>query len=329
MKRQRGKKSSYTTSIPTSHWWQVSVLSLLGGIILLYPGHNVLINEVFSTQDKRPSNMLGIPPIHPYPINKTGIYPGEDVTASGVIVLDAESMVYMYKRNETMLLSPASTTKILTALVALDAYALDDVITVGRVENDGQVMDLVEGEKITVENLLYGALIHSGNDAAYALADAYPGGRNAFIQEMNRKARAIGLSGSTFTNPSGYDGDTHKVTPMDLSRLAVAALGNKTVMKMVAIPQITISDIYHSRFHKLSNVNQLLGKIPGVAGIKTGWTEDAGENLVTLVERGSKKVIFVVLHSKDRFGDTTKLIDWVYGNYHWVDVAGTVGSTAP
>ena len=99
--------------------------------------------------------------------------------------------------------------------------------------------------------------------------------------------------------------------------LAVVALTNPVIAKIVAIPQITISDVTHTYFHALKNVNQLLGKIPGVGGIKTGWTEEAGENLVTYVERNGHKVIFVVLHSKDRFGETAKLIDWVFGNFSW------------
>jgi len=86
---------------------------------------------------------------------------------------------------------------------------------------------------------------------------------------------------------------------------------------MVAIPAITISDVTHTYFHSLKNVNQLLGKVPGVSGIKTGWTENAGENLVTLVERNGRKIILVVLKSGDRFGETVKLIDWVFGNFEW------------
>lgn len=307
------------------------VLVVLFFLMFFSPGQNPLISMLLSTSSvSQTHGELLLPPIHPYPVNVTGVYPGEEISASGVIVLDAKSMVYLYKRNEGMHLSPASTTKIITALVALDAYDLDDVVKIINVENDGQVMGLVPGEKITVENLLYGALIHSGNDAAYALADFYPGGRGAFVAEMNRKAKGIGMTQSNFTNPAGYDGETHKVTPMDLSRLAVAALSHPTIMKMVAIPQITISDVTHSIYHKLTNVNQLLGKIPGVAGIKTGWTEEAGENLVTLVDRGGHKIIFVVLRSADRFGDTTKLIDWVFYNYRFVDVAGEIeGATYP
>ena len=89
---------------------------------------------------------------------------------------------------------------------------------------------------------------------------------------------------------------------------------------MVAIPEITVSDVTHTYFHKLSNVNELLGKIPGVAGIKTGWTEEAGQNLITLIERNGRRVIIVVLHSTDRFADTIKLINWTFANYRWEDV---------
>ncbi|MBI3955942.1 D-alanyl-D-alanine carboxypeptidase, partial [Candidatus Gottesmanbacteria bacterium] len=221
------------------------------------------------------------------------------------------------QRNSYEPFAPASTTKILTALVALDAYSLDDVLTVKTLMNNGQTMKLVSGERMTVENLLYGTLIQSGNDAAWALAENYPGGVSAFVAAMNEKAKALHLTQSRFTNPVGFDDPNHTMTPMDLARLATVALSHKTIAKMVAIPQITISDVTHTYFHNLTNVNQLLGKIPGVGGIKTGWTEGAGENLVTLVERGGRRVIIVVLKSKDRFTDTTKLIDWVFVNHRW------------
>ena len=134
---------------------------------------------------------------------------------------------------------------------------------------------------------------------------------------MNRKAKEIHLDHSNFTNPVGYDDPAHQMTAIDLSRLASVALSDKTIVKMVGIPAITIADVTHTYFHSLKNVNQLLGKIPGVSGIKTGWTENAGENLVTLVERNGRRVILVVLKSNDRFGETVKLIDWVFANLQW------------
>jgi len=274
-------------------------------------------------RQKTPEDNLGgkpevmFPTPAPYPVNASGIVPGGEVSAGGVIVLDVPSHMYLYKRNEDIKLSPASTTKLLTALVALDAYKPDDVITIKTNGSTGQVMGLVPGERITVENLLYGALIQSGNDAALALASEYPGGYDKFIEAMNVKAKSLFMVNSNFTNPAGYDNPEHKVTPLDLAMLALAAIENKTIAKMVAIPQITVSDVTHTYFHKLANVNQLVGKIPGVAGIKTGWTEQAGENLMTYVERDGRRVIFIVLHSRDRFGDTTKLISWVFDNFRW------------
>lgn len=255
----------------------------------------------------------------PYPENKTGVYPGYEISASGVVVFDVESGVTLYGRNSEVLLSPASTTKIMTALVAMEKYQLDDVVTIQTVANSGQVMGLIPGEKITVENLLYGALVQSGNDAAWALAEFYPGGVEQFVNAMNEKAKSLHLTNTHFTNPAGYDDPNHKTSAMDLTRLAAFALTNRTIAKIVGIPQITVSDIAHTRFHPLTNVNTLLGKIPGVAGIKTGWTEEAGENLVTLVERDGHRVITVVLKSRDRFADTERLINWIFAHYEWKD----------
>lgn len=253
----------------------------------------------------------------PYPVNTTGIYPGFEITAEGIVVYDPDSATTMYGRNTEVLLSPASTTKIMTALVALEYYDLDDVVTVATVANTGATMGLVPGEQITVENLLYGALIQSGNDAAWALAEHFDGGVEKFVEAMNEKAAALHLTGTRFTNPVGFDDPNHKTSAIDLARLGAYALANKIIAKIVAIPQITISDITHTSFHPLTNVNALLGKIPGVAGIKTGWTEEAGENLVTLVERDGRRIIVVVLKSRNRFADTEQLINWVFANYEW------------
>lgn len=311
-RKSSAKKPWWKTS-----WSKILYLVILAVFIALYPGQNVY---TLVSNDAKPLIRrlpFAVPTPAPYPANVTGVYPGTDITAAGVVILDVDSGVYLYKRNEEELLAPASTTKILTALVALDTYQLDDVVTVKTVVNDGQVMGLVSGERITVENLLYGMLIASGNDAAYALADHYEGGVEKFVVAMNEKANALYLTKSHFTNPVGYDNPDHKMSPMDLARLAGIALSNKTIAKMVAIPQITISDVTHTYFHPLKNINQLLGKIPGVGGIKTGWTEEAGENLVTLLDRGGHTLIFVVLKSRDRFSETAKLIDWVFANYQW------------
>jgi D-alanyl-D-alanine carboxypeptidase (penicillin-binding protein 5/6) len=301
----------------TRAWDKFLFLLIFGAFVLFSPGQNIYVTLASSGEPTLPSWPFPVPTPAPYPTNITGISPGSEVTATGIVVLDVDSGIYLYKRNENESLSPASTTKLLTALVALDKYNLDDVVTIRTLANDGQVMGLFLGEKITVENLLYGALIHSGNDAAWALADYYPGGELKFVEAMNAKAKELHLTHSNFTNPVGYDDPLHKMTPGDLAILGEAALNNKVIAKMVAIPAITISDETHTYFHPLRNVNELLGKIPGVAGIKTGWTEEAGENLITLIDRSGHRVIIVVLHSQDRFGDTESLINWVFANYQW------------
>lgn len=298
-------------------WHKILYLVILAGFFLWYPGQNRLLMIAPGTSSNAFTIPFPLPSIAPYPTNVTGVRPGDEVTAGGVVIEDVDSGVVLFQRNSYESFSPASTTKILTALVILDTFSLDDVMTVKTLQNNGASMKLVAGERITVENLLYGALIQSGNDAAWALAENYPGGVEAFVVAMNEKAKDLHLTHSHFTNPVGFDDPTHKMTPMDLARLAGVALSNKTIVKMVAIPQITISDVTHTYFHNLTNVNALLGKIPGVGGIKTGWTEEAGENLVTLVERGGHRIIIVVLKSKDRFTDTTKLIDWVFTNHRW------------
>jgi serine-type D-Ala-D-Ala carboxypeptidase (penicillin-binding protein 5/6) len=320
------KRAVFTQKAPwyKTRWDKIVYLVIFAFVILAMPGQNIYSAGELAENSVIKILPFTIPVPAQYPVNTTGAYPGSDVTATGIVVLDIDSDVYIYKRNADELLSPASTTKILTALVALDTYSLDDIVTVHTVMNDGQVIGLVPGERITVENLLFGALIHSGNDAAYTLAEHYPGGVEKFVAAMNKKAKELHLDHSNFTNPVGYDDPNHKMTPTDLARLGEVALDNKIIAKMVAIPQITISDVTHTYFHALKNVNELLGKIPGVGGIKTGWTEEAGENLMTLIDRGGHRVIIVVLKSQNRFSDTEKLINWVFSNYQWKDMSPTL-----
>ena len=205
----------------------------------------------------------------------------------------------------------------MTALVSFHTYKLTDVVTVHSPVSEGRIMDLYEGEQITVENLLYGTLIHSANDAAFALADFHPGGRAGFVNSMNQKAKELNLINTHFSDPAGFDNEKQYSTASDLAVLTLTALANDTIAHIVSIPTITISDANFVTFHKLSNVNELLGTMPGVAGVKTGWTENAKENLITLTKREGNEIIIVVLGSDDRFGETILLTDWTFNNYSW------------
>lgn len=240
-------------------------------------------------------------------------------SARAAIAIDLDSSVVLYGKDEHLPLWPASTTKLMTALVSLDEYNLDDVVTVSNPIQTGSTMGLTEGEQISVENLLYGMLIQSANDAAYALARYHRGGITAFLTLMNDKAKQIHLENTHFFDPAGFDNDKQYTTASDLARLSQMALREKLIARIVSIPNITIADDTFTHFHALKNVNQLLGTMPGVAGVKTGYTENAKENLVNLTKRDGHQILTVVLGSNDRFGDTRALTNWAFANFEWED----------
>lgn len=306
-------------------WWvhcreKIVFLFLLTLIFLITP-HKESQGVIPPFLDFPPiaKEQLPIPKPAPYPENVTGIYPDERISAYGIVVVDVPSGVVMYKKNDEELLAPASTTKLMTAMVALDLYRPEDIVVVKEASLSGQIMDLVVGERITVENLLYGLLIHSANDAAYVLAQHHPQGPKAFIDQMNTKARELSLSQTNFVNPAGFDDVDHNMTAKDLARLARFAMQYPLIAKIVAIPQITVSDADHTIYHPLRTTNLLIGKIPGISGIKTGFTQQAGENLITMIERNGQKVIIVALRSNDRFADTELLINWIFNNHQWTN----------
>jgi D-alanyl-D-alanine carboxypeptidase len=241
-------------------------------------------------------------------------------SAQGVIAVDLDSGVVLYEKNADAKLLPASTTKIMTALVALDSYTPETVLRVGRVKVDGQKMGLVMGEEISVRALLDGLLIYSANDAAEALAENYPGGREAFVAAMNAKAQALHLDHTSFFNPTGLDGNAHVSTARDMVRLSEFAMRNPTFTEIVATKEKVVTDQSGRIVHRLRNLNELLGK-DGVVGVKTGWTENARENLVTFVNRDNHRVLIALLGSQDRFGETEELINWLFANYLWQEVA--------
>lgn len=254
-----------------------------------------------------------------YPVNQTQANPPA-LTAQSVVIVDVDSKVPLFSKNPQQELRPASTTKIMTALVALESLPLDRVVTLKTVKKVGQTMGLEPGDQITIENLLYGTLVKSGNDAAHALAQVYPGGETAFVNRMNQKAQELGLTHTQFQNPSGLDQYQHYSTVRDLTVLAAEALKNPIFSQMVSIAGLTVTDLQGETVYELENVNELLASVPGVKGIKTGWTDLAGECLITYVERNNHRVVFSIMGSQDRFGETKLLINWVFSNFTWEKV---------
>jgi len=242
------------------------------------------------------------------------------VSAQSVMAVDLTSGVTLYEKDPNKALLPASTTKILTALVALDAYDINAVLKVGKISVEGQKMGLVEGEEIRFIDLLNGLLIYSANDAAEVLAQNHTGGRQLFMGLMNKKVKDLGLTNSHFTNPVGLDDGAQYSTTRDLVIVSKYAMQNPVFAEIVGTKEKIVKSVDGRIVHRLTNINRLLGEVPGVMGVKTGWTEAARENLVTYVNRDDRKVMIVVLGSSDRFGETKELIEWIYSNYNWEKV---------
>lgn len=302
-------------SRPRPHHLLYSLFSLL---VISYPGHNLLQTIVLNPSPVKSYTLPPIPSYPPYPQSDGVAVP--PIYSRSYIVQDLTSKTIIASRSPDTLMLPASTTKLMTALVALDQYPdLSQVLTVkNQNQAIGQTIDLVANEQLTIHSLLYALLVHSGNDAALAIADNYPGGYAGFVTAMNAKAAELHLSSTTYKNPSGIEQYGHVTTARDLAILAGVALNNEIIRQIVTTESITIYDITNQIAHELTATDELLGILPGLLGGKTGWTTNAGECFVALVERGGRKIITVVLGSTDRFGDTTALVDWVYAHHDWV-----------
>lgn len=261
----------------------------------------------------------------PFPQVKQTAYPlvGReyipDISAQSSFVMDNTSKVVLFSKNENIRFSPASTTKIMTALVALDYYHMGDVLTVMRdSQPDWSTMGVVKGEKVTFQTLLYGMMLPSGNDAAYAIADNYPGGFSVFIAKMNEKAKLMHLVNTHYSDPAGIIDDQDYTTAHDLAILASFAITHPVLSKVVSTSNITVQDIAGRPFI-LKNLNELLGKY-GVDGIKTGYTDEAGQVLVTSTIKNGHTIIIVVMKSENRFADTEKILQLIYGNVTYLPI---------
>lgn len=239
------------------------------------------------------------------------------VSAKYIFIEDLTSHQVLYAQGADELVAPASTTKMMTALVAIQSYPLDDVVTVEKSFPEGTNIGLQPGEKMTVEQLIFAMLVQSANDAAENLAGHLPGGRPAFISAMNAKAADMDLAHTHFTNPTGLDEDGHYSSATDLTRIAAALMQNPKLARIASAENVALIETQNHTGRLLTNSNSLLGKIPGVMGVKTGFTDNAGQALVTLINRGGHPLIISLLGSTDRTADTRTLINWIYQNFSW------------
>lgn len=229
----------------------------------------------------------------------------------------------IYGKDENKQTAMASTTKIMTAIIVVENCKLEDVVTITAkaAGTGGSTLGINKDDKITVNDLLYGLMLRSGNDAAVALAIHTAGSLEEFANMMNQKAKQLNLKNTHFVTPHGLDNEEHYTTAYELAKITDYALKNKTIAKIVATKSTTI--YINEMPRQINNTNELLGNVEGVYGVKTGFTNNAGRCLVTSVKRGDMDLIVVVLGAdtrKDRAKDSMKLIEYAFKKYRVINV---------
>ncbi len=227
------------------------------------------------------------------------------VSAKAAILYDCDTGRTLYEKNADEQRLIASTTKIMTAVVALERARLDDVVTVTQAHMvEGSSMYLKPGQTVSVEKLLYGLMLCSGNDAALCLADHCGDGVENFVALMNDKARTLGMTNTSFENPNGLDGQQHYSTARDMALLAAYAAEDPTFRRICSSKSATVDG------RTMENHNRLLKELEGCIGMKTGYTKAAGRTLVTVCERDGRRLAAVTLHDGNDWADHKALYTW-------------------
>lgn len=245
------------------------------------------------------------------------------INSRAAIVYERSSGKILYGKEENEKRKMASTTKIMTAIVVLENTNLDDIVTISSkaAGTGGSRLGLHKDDKISIQDLLYGLLLCSGNDAAVALAEHVSGDLSNFANMMNSKATSLGLSSTHFVTPHGLDDDNHYTTAYELALITNYALKNDVFANLVKTKTYTISINNHPK--TLSNTNELLGNLDGFYGVKTGFTNGANRCLVTAVKRDNMDIICIVLGAdtkKDRTKDSINLINYSFNNFKMVHI---------
>ncbi len=250
------------------------------------------------------------PPAVPVPAQHPS--PPSSLTAPAWIVYDADSGAVLDGANIHERRAMASVTKIMTALVVRDQLDLDEQVRVSLLAADvgESEIGLVAGERWQVEDLLYGIMVRSGNDAAMALAETAGGSVSGFADLMNAKAAEMGLEDSHFTNPHGLDNADHYTSAYDLAVMGAEYMRDPTLARMSRTRQVMFKAAPSGAPRTFTNTNHLLGVYPGTAGIKTGYTGRAGLVLVSALQMPSRTVITVVMGSQEHFEDSKVLLDY-------------------
>ncbi len=247
-----------------------------------------------------------------------------DIEAKSALVMDLDSGVVLYEKNPYARLPMASLTKIMTAVIIMESHDLDEVVTIednyaSMPESEtGVIIWLQQNEKITVRDLLTALLVRSAGDAALALAKYHSGSTEAFVEEMNKRAREMNLTDTNFTNPVGVDKENHYSSSYDLAILTKRALRFSVFRNIVRMKDAEVSSTNGGITHSFKSTDLLLNSYLDIRGVKTGTTDEAGESVINLArnEQGHE-IIAVLLNSPDRFQENKSIIDWVFRSYKW------------
>lgn len=247
-----------------------------------------------------------------------------DLSAKAAAILSADTGEVVYAKNASARLPMASTTKIMTALVALENTSPDEVVIVApeAAGIEGSSVYLFAGEKIKMETLLYALMLESANDAAAAIAYHIAGGIEAFAGMMNAKARELGLENTHFTNPHGLYDEDHYTSAYDLAKLTVASLENERFKKIVSTYKISAPMEEGGESRLFVNHNRLLRTYDGAIGVKTGYTKKSGRCLVSAAERGGMTFVAVTLSAPDDWRDHAAMLDFAFSAYERTRLAG-------
>ncbi|MFC1616319.1 D-alanyl-D-alanine carboxypeptidase family protein [Patescibacteria group bacterium] len=242
------------------------------------------------------------------------------INASSSISMDLNTGAVLYEKEAHQRRPLASITKLMTILIILDENKLEEevIVSSNAANTEGSTMYLVAGERITVENLLKGALIQSANDAAVALAEFNAGNVNSFIEKMNKKALDLGLINTHYENPTGLDQPNNYSSAYDIAKLAQHIYSYNFITQTAPIQNMEVKSVNGRLTHKLEATNELLDSYLNIKGLKTGRTQAAGLCLVAVAENENKnQIISVVLNSPDRFKESKILLDWVFRAFNW------------
>lgn len=253
------------------------------------------------------------------------------LSAKSAILIEAQSGKVLYQQNAFVRLPMASTTKIMTAIVAIESGNIGRTVSVSpdAVGIEGSSVYLYPNEELTLEQLIYALMLESANDAATAIAIEVAGSVEAFAALMNQKAEELGLTATHFTNPHGLDHEEHYTTAYDLACIAAYALKNDTFRKICSTGRMTIPLKGDEGTRVLVNHNKMLSRYEGAIGVKTGFTKRSGRCLVSAAERDGLTLVAVTLNAPDDWNDHAKMLGFGFERYENETLAEKGGLTLP